>query len=95
MINAQNPFFEKYNTPHQTVPFDKIKNEHYEPAMLEGIKLHEAEIEAIINNPEAPTFANTIVAYEKSGKFLIESLRYLEIFVALKRMMICKRLLKK
>lgn len=70
MINAQNPFFEKYNTPHQTVPFDKIKNEHYEPAMLEGIKLHEAEIEAIINNPEAPTFANTIVAYEKSGKFL-------------------------
>lgn len=38
--------------------------------MLEGIKLHEAEIEAIINNPEAPTFANTIVAYEKSGKFL-------------------------
>lgn len=70
MINAQNPFFEKYNTPHQTVPFDKIKNEHYEPAMLEGIKRHEAEIEAIINNPEAPTFANTIVAYEKSGKFL-------------------------
>lgn len=70
MINAQNPFFEKYNTPHQTVPFDKIKNEHYEPAMLEGIKLHEAEIEAIINNPEATTFANTIVAYEKSGKFL-------------------------
>lgn len=70
MINAQNPFFEKYNTPHQTVPFDKIKNEHYEPAMLEGIKLHEAEIEAITNNPEAPTFANTIVAYEKSGKFL-------------------------
>ncbi|HPW70906.1 MAG TPA: M3 family metallopeptidase [Bacteroides graminisolvens] len=70
MINAQNPFFEKYNTPHQTVPFDKIKNEHYEPAMLEGIKLHEAEIEAIINNPETPTFANTIVAYEKSGKFL-------------------------
>ena len=70
MINAQNPFFEKYNTPHQTVPFDKIKNEHYEPAMLEGIKLHEAEIETIINNPEATTFANTIVAYEKSGKFL-------------------------
>lgn len=70
MINSQNPFFEKYNTPHQTVPFDKIKNEHYEPAMLEGIKLHEAEIEAIINNPEAPTFVNTIVAYEKSGKFL-------------------------
>ena len=70
MINAQNPFFEKYNTPHQTVPFDKIKNEHYEPAMLEGIKLHEAEIEAIINNHEAPTFANTIVAEEKSGKFL-------------------------
>ncbi len=70
MIQAQNPFFESYSTPHGTIPFDKIKTEHYEPAIREGISRHNAEIEAIINNPEAPTFANTIVPYEKSGKLL-------------------------
>ena len=40
MIDAQNPFLEKYNTPHGTVPFDKIKTEHYEPAIREGIRPH-------------------------------------------------------
>lgn len=70
MANAQNPFFEKYNTPHQTVPFDKIRVEHYEPAILEGIRQHEAEINAIVDNPEAPTFENTIVALEESGSLL-------------------------
>ncbi|WP_300699127.1 M3 family metallopeptidase [uncultured Bacteroides sp.] len=70
IIQAQNPFFEKYSTPHGTIPFDKIKNEHYEPAIREGINRHDAEIEAIINNPAAPTFANTIAAYEKSGQLL-------------------------
>lgn len=70
MISAQNPFFGKYNTPHQTVPFDKIKIEHYEPAILEGIRQHEAEINAITENPEAPTFENTIVAFENSGNLL-------------------------
>lgn len=70
IIQAQNPFFEKYSTPHGTIPFDKIRNEHYEPAIREGINRHDAEIEAIINNPAAPTFANTIAAYEKSGRLL-------------------------
>ena len=70
MMNAQNPFFERYNTPHETVPFDKIKTEHYEPAIREGIRQQAAEIDAIVNNPEAPTFANTILAYEKSGELL-------------------------
>ncbi|WP_291584636.1 M3 family metallopeptidase [Bacteroides sp.] len=70
MMNAQNPFFEKYTTPYGTVPFDKIKTEHYEPAIREGIRQQAAEIDAIVNNPEAPTFANTILAYEKSGKLL-------------------------
>ena len=70
IIQAQNPFFEKYSTPHGTIPFDKIENEHYEPAIREGISRHDAEIEAIINNPDAPTFANTIAAYEKSGRLL-------------------------
>ena len=70
IANAQNPFFEKYTTPYGTVPFDKIKNEHYEPAIREGISRQAAEIDAIVNNPEAPTFANTILAYEKSGELL-------------------------
>ena len=69
-MNAQNPFFEKYTTPYGTVPFDKIKTEHYEPAIREGIRQQAAEIDAIVNNPEAPTFANTILAYEKSGELL-------------------------
>ncbi len=70
MAHSQNPFFEKYNTPHQTVPFDKIKVEYYEPAIRLGIENQIAEINAIVNNPEQPTFANTILAYEKSGKLL-------------------------
>ncbi|MEG1546133.1 MAG: M3 family metallopeptidase, partial [Bacteroides sp.] len=70
MSQAQNPFLEKYNTPHGTAPFDKIKTEHYEPAIIEGMKRQTAEVEAIINNPQAPTFANTIVALEESGKLL-------------------------
>ena len=69
-MNAQNPFFEKYDTPHGTVPFDRIYAEHYEPAMREGMKRQMAEIEAIINNNETPTFENTIVALENSGELL-------------------------
>ena len=65
-----NPFFETYNTPHQTIPFDKIKIEHYEPAILEGMRQHEAEVNTIVQNPESPTFANTIRAYENSGDLL-------------------------
>ncbi len=70
VTNAQNPFLGKYNTPHQTVPFDKIKIEHFEPAIREGIKRHTAEIDAITSNPAAPTYVNTIVAYEQSGELL-------------------------
>lgn len=69
-LYAQNPFLEAYTTPYQTPPFDKIKIEHYEPAMLEGMKQQDAEIEAIINNPEKPNFRNTVVALEHSGKLL-------------------------
>lgn len=67
---AGNPFFEKYNTPHQTIPFDKIKLEDYMPAFEEGMKQQDAEIQAIVNNPKAPTFENTIAALEKSGMLL-------------------------
>ena len=69
-IQANNPLLEKYNTPHETAPFDKIKIEHYEPAIDEGIRQQVSEVEDICNNPELPSFQNTIVALESSGKFL-------------------------
>ena len=65
-----NPFLEPYHTPRHTHPFDRIKTEHYEPAFREGMKQHNAEIDAIVNTPEAPTFKNTIVALERSGRLL-------------------------
>ena len=61
-ISSQNPFFETYSTLHSTVPFDKIKTGDYVPAIREGIRRQNAEIEAIIRNPEVPTFANTVSA---------------------------------
>ena len=70
ITNAQNPFYGQYHTPHGTVPFDRIETEHYEPAILEGIKLQNAEIEAIIQNPEKADFSNTIEAFEASGELL-------------------------
>lgn len=68
--NTDNPFFSKYDTPFEVPPFDKIQNHHYLPAFREGMKQQEAEIEAIVNNAEAPDFANTIEAMEKSGQLL-------------------------
>lgn len=65
-----NPFFTEYQTPFQVPPFDKIKLEHYLPAFKEGIKQHQAEIDAIVNNPDTPDFENTILAYDKAGKLL-------------------------
>ncbi len=67
-----NPFFDYKNwkTPHQTYPFNEIRPEHYMPAFEEGMKQGLEEIDAIANNPAAPTFKNTIEAYEKSGQLL-------------------------
>ncbi|MBI5661648.1 MULTISPECIES: M3 family metallopeptidase [Ignavibacterium] len=67
---SNNPFFGEWNTPFQTPPFSKIKNEHFLPALEEGIKQQRAELEQIINNQDPPTFQNTIAALEKSGKLL-------------------------
>ncbi|WP_337867036.1 M3 family metallopeptidase [Ignavibacterium sp.] len=72
---SNNPFFEEWNTPFQTPPFSKIKNEHFLPALEEGIKQQRAELELIINNSETPTFQNTIAALEKSGKLLTKVTR--------------------
>jgi len=71
MVNVQsNPLLGEFNTPHQTAPFNEIKNEHYIPAFQENIKQGEAEIDAIVNNQATPTFENTVVALDKSGKLL-------------------------
>lgn len=69
-IQAVNPLLEPYKTPHQTIPFGEIKNEHYMPAFQEAMKQHSAEIDAIINNTAAPTFENTIEALDKAGRLL-------------------------
>ena len=65
-----NPFFSPFDTPHGTVPFDRIRPEHYEPALREGIRRQLTEIDAITGNPETPDFANTIEAFEHSGRLL-------------------------
>ena len=70
MTENQNPFLTAYNTPHETTPFHLIQTEHFEPAVSAGIEEQNREIEEIIHNPETPTFANTIVALERSGKTL-------------------------
>ncbi len=70
MTENQNPLLTAYHTPHQTTPFHLIKTEHFEPAVLAGIEEHNQEIEDIIHNTEQPTFANTIVALERSGALL-------------------------
>lgn len=65
----ENPFFSKrYDTPHEVPPFDQIKFEHYEPAMMEGMRQETEAIEALCNNPEEPTFENTIMP--KTGEML-------------------------
>jgi peptidyl-dipeptidase Dcp len=66
----ENPFFSDFNTPFGVPPFDEITNAHFVPAIEEGMMQHQAEIDAIVDNPEAPTFENTILALEYSGGML-------------------------
>ena len=66
----QNPLLTEQNTPYGVPAFDKVKIEHYMPAFEKAIAENKAEIEAIVNNPEAPTFANTIEALDRSGELL-------------------------
>jgi len=67
---SENPFFEEWDTPFEVPPFNEIKNDHYMPAFQKGMEENLAEIDAIVNNAEAPTFANTIEEMERSGKLL-------------------------
>ena len=66
----ENPFLAEYDTPFEIPPFEKIKLEHYLPALQAGIDRQNAEIEAIVANEETPTFDNTILALDRSGRTL-------------------------
>ena len=68
--NMDNPFFTEWTTPFGVPPFELIKTEHFLPAIHEGIKQQQSEIDSIVNNTEAPNFENTILAYDKSGALL-------------------------
>ena len=70
--NMDNPFFTAWETPYGIPDFGKIKTEHYLPAFEEGMRQQKEEIDAIVNNSEAPTFENTVEAYEYSGALLNE-----------------------
>jgi peptidyl-dipeptidase Dcp len=65
-----NPFYAPSTLPFQAPPFDKIKDEDFQPALEAGMQQQQAEIQAIADNPAAPTFDNTIVAMEKTGRLL-------------------------
>jgi len=67
---SDNPFLNKYDTPFEVPPFEQIKASHFIPAYLMGIEEDRKEVNAIINNPKAPTFDNTIKALEYSGELL-------------------------
>ncbi len=69
-VKSDNPFFNKYETPFEVPPFDKIKIAHFMPAYLKGFEEHNKEIEAITINTKEPTFENTIKAMEYSGELL-------------------------
>ena len=68
--NNQNPFLTEWNTPYGIPDFTQIQESHYIPAIEAGIAQQQSEIEAIIANTEAPTFANVVEAYERSGAIL-------------------------
>ena len=70
-----NPFFQEWNTAYEVPPFMDIKDEHYMPAYQKGMEENLSEIDAIVNNPEAPTFANTIEELERTGKLLTKVAR--------------------
>jgi peptidyl-dipeptidase Dcp len=69
-VNKENPFFTELKTPFKTPDFGKIDTAHYMPAFEEGMKRHNEEIQAIINDKEEPGFENTIMKFDKSGKLL-------------------------
>lgn len=72
---TDNPFFQPWETPYGTPPFEAIAQDHYLPAILHGIELEKAEVNAIAENPDRATFENTIVALDQTGAFLTRVMR--------------------
>jgi len=70
VIGEDNPLLATWDTPYGAPPFNLIENKHYKPALLEGIRIQQAEIDGIANSHEQPTFKNTIVALDRSGTLL-------------------------
>lgn len=70
MADTKNIFLSPYGTPHEVIPFSKIEKKFYEEAVDKGIAENRAEIDAIVNNADSPTFENTIVALERAGATL-------------------------
>lgn len=70
IVYQDNPLFSASSLPLQAPPFDRIRDEHFLPALQEGMRLHLAEVRAIAANPEPPTFANTLEALERAGALL-------------------------
>lgn len=75
MKDTENPLFAESTLPYYAPDFTKIKDEHFEPAILKGIAIQKKTIDEIANNPEEPTFENTVIAVEKSGELLDRSLQ--------------------
>ena len=70
---GENPFFTEWDTPYGVPPFDRIVPAHFLPALERGMSLHDAEIDAITSNNDAPTFENVILAYDRSGRMLAQT----------------------
>jgi peptidyl-dipeptidase Dcp len=70
VVTNDNPILDSWNTPFGVPPFDQIEDGHYLPALRTAIAAHQDEVQAIVDNPDAPTFANTIEALERSGSLL-------------------------
>ena len=68
-----NPLLTQWDTPYGIPPFDKIRPEHYKPAVEEGIARHKAEIDSIVSDPATPSFENVIAALDRSGRLLTDT----------------------
>ena len=79
---GENPFFTEWNTPYGVPPFDRIRPEHFMPALERGMSLHDAELDAIVTNHDEPTFENVILAYDNAGAMLAQTALIFEMLCA-------------
>src|ERR1700744_4737801 len=74
-FGPSNPFYSPSALPFQAPPFDRIKDADYEPAIEAGMAQQLAEVKEITRNPQTPTFENTFIPLEKSGRLLDRSMQ--------------------